>query len=115
MPIGVERLNVMILESHVNQSETDADNILTISELIEIAIYTVQKINNYPKSLGKTVDNYFYLLFPDEIKSYLVRQDINSISLTRMSILWLLSDNLDESEAYLSGTYASKEGAADGM
>ena len=50
---------------------------LTILELIEIALYTVQKINNYPKSFGKTVDNYFHLLFPDEIKAYLIGRTIN--------------------------------------
>ena len=50
---------------------------LTILELIEIALYTVQKINNYPKSFGKTVDNYFHLLFPDEVKAYLIGRTIN--------------------------------------
>ena len=54
---------------------------LTPLELIDIALYTVQKINNYPKSLGKTVDNYFHLLFPDEIKAFLTRRGINNKSL----------------------------------
>jgi hypothetical protein len=51
---------------------------LSLPELIEIAIYTVQKINNYPKRLGKTVEDYFHLLYPDEIKAHLMRQAINS-------------------------------------
>jgi len=50
---------------------------LTILELAEVALYTVQKINNYPKSLGKTVENYFHLLFPDEVKAYLIGRTIN--------------------------------------
>ena len=54
---------------------------LTLLELIEIALYTVQKINNYPKSFGKTIENYFHLLYPDEIKSYLMRRIINEKSL----------------------------------
>jgi len=56
-------------------SATDCS--LTQQELEEIADYTIQKINNYPKSFGKTVDNYFDLLFPDEIKSYLISRAIN--------------------------------------
>lgn len=52
-------------------------NKLTILELAEIALYTVQKINNYPKSFGKTVENYFHLLFPDEVKAYLIGRTIN--------------------------------------
>jgi len=70
----------MSYEHIANQQENDTDNILTLSELIEIALYTVQKINSYPKSLGKTVDNYFHLLFPDEIKAHLVKREINAIS-----------------------------------
>jgi len=50
---------------------------LSLQTLIDIAIYTAQKINNYPKSFGITVENYFHLLFPDEIKSHLMRQSIN--------------------------------------
>jgi len=54
---------------------------LTISELVEIALYTVQKINSYPEHLGKTVENYFHLLFPDEIKTYMINRAINYKSL----------------------------------
>jgi len=53
---------------------------LTPSELDEIVSYTIQKINNYPKSFGKTVENYFCLLFPDEVKGYLIRRAINKKS-----------------------------------
>jgi len=53
---------------------------LTEQELDEIAQYTVQKINNYPKSFGKTVENYFDLLFRDEVKNYLIMQAINEKS-----------------------------------
>lgn len=53
---------------------------LTPSEIDEIALYTVQKINNYPKSFGKTVENYFDLLFPDEVKNYQTRRAINNNS-----------------------------------
>jgi len=51
--------------------------------LIEIALYTVQKIENYPKSFGKTVENYFHLLYPDEIKGYLMRRMINDKSFSK--------------------------------
>jgi len=85
MPKWAERLNIMSSEHCTNQTETCADNILTTLELIEIAMHTVQKITNYPKSFGKTVDNYFHLLFPDEIKAYLIRRDINAISLSAMN------------------------------
>ena len=50
---------------------------LTDEELLEIARYTIQKILSYPQEYGKTVENYFDLLFPDEVKSYLMRRDIN--------------------------------------
>jgi len=50
---------------------------LTPQELGEIIEYTIQKINNYPKSFGKTVENYFDLLFPDEVKNYLRRRSLN--------------------------------------
>ena len=53
---------------------------LTQEELDEIALYTVQKINSYPKSFGKTVENYSSILFPDEIKSYLIGREINKKS-----------------------------------
>ena len=84
----------MTSNSHVKQSATkslyedyknsnhNADG-LTLRELVEIALYTVQKINNYPKSFGKTVENYFHLLYPDEIKSYLMQRNINGKSLKR--------------------------------
>ncbi|MCL2188270.1 MAG: non-structural maintenance of chromosomes element 4 [Defluviitaleaceae bacterium] len=58
---------------------------LTLYELVEIAIYTVRKINKYPESYGKTVENYFHLLFPDEIKSYLAGQAINSRTLEMLT------------------------------
>jgi hypothetical protein len=55
----------------------NAKTILTLSELEEIAGYTIQKILNYPKHYEKTVDNYFDLLFPDEVKDYIIRREIN--------------------------------------
>jgi len=64
------------LESPYMNSGTSQTE-LTILELAEIALYTVQKINNYPKSLGKTVENYFNLLFPDEVKAYVIGRAIN--------------------------------------
>lgn len=50
---------------------------LTEAELLEIARYTVQKIQNYPQEYGKTVENYFSLLFPDEVNNYIMRREIN--------------------------------------
>jgi len=63
-----------------------ANDTLSLLEMAEIAIYTVQKINNYPKSFGKTVGNYFHLLFPDEIKAYLIRREVNSKTFDAMGI-----------------------------
>jgi len=68
-----------------NPTTSIIDCSLTPQELEDIADYTIQKINNYPKSFGKTVDNYFDLLFPDEIKSYLAHRAINLESFSRMS------------------------------
>lgn len=50
---------------------------LTEAELLEIAQYTIRKIESYPQHLGKTIENYFDLLFPDEVDSYLMRREIN--------------------------------------
>jgi len=61
----------------MNLSLATAQETLTLQALEEIAEYTIQKINNYPKSFGKTVENYFDLLFPDEVKNYLMRRAIN--------------------------------------
>ena len=74
----------MASDHHTSQSETGTDNTLNLLELIEIALYTVQKINSYPKSLGKTVDNYFHLLFPDELKSYLFMREINAKTFSKI-------------------------------
>ena len=76
----------MTSNHHANQLETGTDNTLTLLELIEIALYTVQKIDNYPKSCEKTVDNYFHILFPDEIKAYLLRREINAKSIDKINV-----------------------------
>ena len=55
----------------------DLDVRLSSDELESIARYTVQKIDNYPKWYGKTVENYFHLLFPDEVKNYIAQKEIN--------------------------------------
>ena len=79
-------MNIMTSENFVNRPEKGTDSTLTLLELIEIALYTVQKINNYPKSFGKSVDNYFHLLFPDEIKAYMHRREINSKSFPKINM-----------------------------
>jgi hypothetical protein len=88
MPKMAERKNKMTitcstcpaLKSTTSPNADASTDSLTLLEMAEIALYTVQKINNYPKSLGKTVENYFHLLYPDEIKSYLMRRMINEKS-----------------------------------
>ena len=50
---------------------------LTCEEIREISECTIQKINSYPAEFGKTVEDYFELLFPDEIKNYIIRRGIN--------------------------------------
>lgn len=52
---------------------------LTQKELAEIAAYTIQKIRNYPKRLGRTVENYFDVMYPDEVKAYIMRREINNV------------------------------------
>jgi len=52
---------------------------LTKDELNEIVEYTIQKIYKYPKEYGKTVQNYFALLLPDEVKSYVIAREVNTI------------------------------------
>lgn len=54
---------------------------LTIEEIVAIMDYTEQKILSYPKGLGKTLDNYFDILFPDEVKNFLHRRETNKRSL----------------------------------
>jgi hypothetical protein len=85
MPKPAERKIAMKSICPVKHSENKSlcegccnSNGLTLSELIDIALYTVQKINNYPESLGKTVENYFHLLFFDEVKAYLTARVINN-------------------------------------
>jgi len=60
--------------------ETCLCDVLLTEELDAIEAYTIQKINNYPSTFGKTVINYFDVLFPDEIKNYLVRREINTVA-----------------------------------
>ena len=112
---------------------------LTPEEIDEIAAYTIQKIQNYPKSFGKTVDNYFDLLFPDEVKNYLFMKAVNGQIFRKTkggcghmiapakqvsdirelcklmieqqeSILRLISNKLDELETDLSGTDVNTDG-----
>jgi hypothetical protein len=53
------------------------NDVITLEELKEIADYTVQKINNYPARLGKTVENYFDVLYPNEVEDYIRRREMN--------------------------------------
>ena len=93
MPRWAERRSKMTATCIVQQgtarfpakTKLDIDVELTPQELEEIALYTIQKINKYPKSLGKTVDNYFDLLYPSEVKSYLMRRAINEKSFSGIS------------------------------
>ena len=61
-----------------NEPYVSLNDSLTLLELADIAAYTIQKITAYPKSFGKTVENYFHLLYPDEIKSYMIQRTVNS-------------------------------------
>jgi len=72
----VQQSALQLLKVYADPTVSDIAE-LTLPELEEIALYTIQKINNYPKSFGKTVENYFSLLFPDEVKGYLIRRAIN--------------------------------------
>jgi len=80
-----ERAKTMISQCSCEQTKSGSPHMdtnsdaakLTILEFAEIVLYTVQKINNYPRSFGKTVENYFHLLFPDEVKAYQFGRTIN--------------------------------------
>ena len=50
---------------------------LTPEEVEKIAKYTIEKIESYPKEWGKTVENYFDILFPDEVTDYQLRRAIH--------------------------------------
>jgi len=53
---------------------------LLTGEVIQIiAKRTVDKINSYPKRYGRTVDNYFDLLFPDEVNAYFAGKRISEL------------------------------------
>ena len=52
------------------------ESVLSREKLQEIARYTAQKIEGYPKSYGKTVANYFDVLYPNEVRDYIMRRDI---------------------------------------
>jgi hypothetical protein len=49
---------------------------LTYEEIIEVAKYTVRKIKAYPERWRKDT-SYFEILFPCELKDYLMRRDIS--------------------------------------
>ena len=55
----------------------EIDYNLTDKEIDEIRAYTVLKIESYPKHYGNTVENYYHLLFPDEVKDYIFRRHLN--------------------------------------
>jgi len=50
---------------------------LTDDEVFDLVLTTVRKIANYPKEYGKTLENYFDVLFPNEVSDYLTRREIN--------------------------------------
>ena len=50
---------------------------LTEDELLFLWEYTVRKIESYPANFGKTVENYFDLLFPDVVTAHLTGREIN--------------------------------------
>ena len=52
---------------------------LTETEISQIVEDTIQKIENYPKWLGKTVENYFDILFENEVGDYIMRRGINRL------------------------------------
>ena len=70
---------------------------LTADEVILIQEATVRKIESYPKSYGKTANNYYDLLFPDMVKSYLSGREINSRSAELLAERKAANDNEDKS------------------
>jgi len=72
-PIQVAKVEALDIETlrGILQEEGlgELANALSPDILTETAQYTIQKINAYPKRFGKTVENYFDLLYPNEIKN----------------------------------------------
>jgi hypothetical protein len=58
---------------------SEINTTLTDEEVAEIAAYTIQKIESYPKEYGKTLENYYDILFPYEVKDFLMRRHINAL------------------------------------
>jgi hypothetical protein len=53
---------------------------LSADEVAKVAEYTVQKIKAYPKKYGITVENYFDVLFQNELRDCAMRREINQVS-----------------------------------
>ncbi|MDR1674675.1 MAG: hypothetical protein LBR54_04415 [Oscillospiraceae bacterium] len=58
---------------------------LTNTEISDIVDYTIQKIESFPKEWGYTVQNYFDILYPDEVDQYLMRREITRMGLANMA------------------------------
>jgi len=52
---------------------------LSAEDVAQVAEYTVRKIQAYPKELGYTIENYFDVLFQNELIDCAMRQEINRI------------------------------------
>ena len=50
---------------------------LTSEEIHELVKATIHKIETYPKEYGKTLDNYFHVLFSDMVRQYVEGREIN--------------------------------------
>jgi len=72
-----ERL-LKILKTNFMAEDFELAKTLTAVELQSIAERTAELIKAYPEQYGLTVDNYFDLRFPDDVKTYILSREINS-------------------------------------
>lgn len=56
----------------------EQNDALTYDEFVGVARHTVQKIRAYPAYCKKDM-SYFLILFPNELKDYLMRREINRL------------------------------------
>jgi len=66
-----------ILKNAYIAEDFELVELLTAEELQTIAESTKQRIKAYPEDYGLTVENYFDLRFPDDVKTYILSRAIN--------------------------------------
>ena len=99
--LEAEGINIATLKSILLDNGMDAiAEDMPPEDIEEVARYTIQKINTYPKEYGHTVESYFHLLFPDEIKNHIQRVLINMRFMSQFETRLSLPSIVANEEAY---------------